>query len=432
MVKKGSSPSFTQPSPRRSKRASQLERRPSPPLGERGKRRPPLAGVRVLDLTRVLAGPFCSMILGDMGAEIIKVEEPGKGDDTRGWPPFSGGEATYFLSVNRNKKSLTLNMKAPDGQAILRRLVAKADVVLENFRPGTMERLGFGFDALRKLNPRLIYCAISGFGESGPEASRPGYDLIVQGESGVMDLTGFADGPPVKVGNSVADLVSGMAAAHGVTLALLSRASTGKGQKVEIGMLDVMASLLTYQAGLYWNGGGRPARRGNQHPSIVPYEVFQAQDAYITLGVANNSLFERMCRAIGREGLAKDPRFDSEANRVTNREVLVPLLNSIFSTRPASDWLKRLDEAGVPAGRIKTVAEVCDSEHLRARGMFVSLNHPKAGAVTAMGVPIRLWDTPGAAQTPAPLLGQHTDEILTGLLRIPRAKVDKLRADSVV
>ena len=394
--------------------------------------RPPLAGIRVLDLTRVLAGPFCSMILGDMGAEIIKVEEPGKGDDTRGWPPFSGGEATYFLSVNRNKKSLTLNMKAPDGQAILRRLVAKADVVLENFRPGTMERLGFGYDALRKLNPRLIYCAISGFGESGPEASRPGYDLIVQGESGVMDLTGFADGPPVKVGNSVADLVSGMAAAHGVTLALLSRARTGKGQKVEIGMLDVMASLLTYQAGLYWNGGGRPARRGNQHPSIVPYEVFQAQDAYMTLGVANNSLFDRMCRAIGREELAKDPRFDSEASRVTNREVLVPLLNSIFSARPASDWLKRLDEAGVPAGRIKTVAEVCDSEHLRARGMFVSLNHPKAGAVTAMGVPIRLWDTPGAAQAPAPLLGQHTDEILTGLLRIPRAKVDKLRADSVV
>jgi len=386
----------------------------------------------VLDLTRVLAGPFCSMILGDMGAEVIKVEEPGKGDDTRGWPPFSGGEATYFLSVNRNKKSLTLNMKAPDGQAILRRLVAKADVVLENFRPGTMERLGFGYDALRKLNPRLIYCAISGFGESGPEASRPGYDLIVQGESGVMDLTGFADGPPVKVGNSIGDLVAGMAAAQGVTLALLSRSKSGKGQKVEIGMLDVMASLLTYQAGLYWNAGGRPTRRGNQHPSIVPYEVFQAQDAYMTLGVANNSLWERMCRAIGREDLAKDPRFDSEANRVANRDVLGPLLNSIFSTRPAGHWLTRLDDAGVPAGRIKTVAEVCESEHLRARGMFVNVKHPKAGAVTAMGVPIRLRSTPGAAQAPAPLLGQHTDEILTGLLRIPRPKVEKLRAAGVV
>ncbi len=398
-----------------------------------GKRsRPPLAGIRVIDLTRVLAGPFCSMSLGDMGAEIIKIEEPGKGDDTRGWPPFAGGEATYFMSVNRNKKSLTLNMKAPEGQAILRALIAKADVVLENFRPGTMERLGFGYDVLRKTNPRLIYCSISGFGESGPESSRPGYDLIVQGESGVMDLTGFADGPPVKVGNSIGDLVAGMAAAQGVTLALLSRSKSGKGQKVEIGMLDVMASLLTYQAGLYWNAGGRPTRRGNQHPSIVPYEVFQAQDAYMTLGVANNSLWERMCRAIGREDLAKDPRFDSEANRVANRDVLGPLLNSIFSTRPAAHWLKRLDDAGVPAGRIKTVAEVCESEHLRARGMFVNVKHPKAGAVTAMGVPIRLRSTPGAAQGPAPLLGQHTDEILTGLLRIPKPKVEKLRAAGVV
>src|SRR5437660_5678395 len=372
------------------------------------------------------------MMLADMGAEVVKIEEPGKGDKTRKWPPFVGGEATYFMSVNRGKKSVTLNLKAREGLDILRSLARKSDVVVENFRPGTMERLGVGFKALSRLNPRLVYCSISGFGESGPEAHRAGYDLIVQGEGGVMDLTGFPDGPPVKVGNSIGDLVAGMAAAQGVTLALLSRSQTGKGQKVEIGMLDVMASLLTYQAGLYWNAGGKPARRGNQHPSIVPYEVFQAQDAYMTLGVANNSLFDRMCRAIGREELAKDPRFDSEASRVTNREVLVPLLNSIFSTRPASDWLKRLDEAGVPAGRIKTVAEVCDSEHLRARGMFVSLNHPKAGAVTAMGVPIRLWDTPGAAQAPAPLLGQHTDEILTGLLRIPRAKVDKLRADSVV
>jgi crotonobetainyl-CoA:carnitine CoA-transferase CaiB-like acyl-CoA transferase len=398
----------------------------------RRKPRPPLAGIRVIDFTRVLAGPFCSMSLGDMGAEVIKVEEPGKGDDTRGWPPFAGGEATYFMSVNRNKKSLTLNMKAPEGQSILRALIAKADVVLENFRPGTMERLGFGYDALKKTNPRLVYCSISGFGESGPESSRPGYDLIVQGESGVMDLTGFPDGPPVKVGNSIGDLVAGMAAAQGVTLALLSRSQTGKGQKVEIGMLDVMASLLTYQAGLYWNAGGKPARRGNQHPSIVPYEVFQAQDAYLTLGVANNSLWERMCRAIGREDLARDPRFDSEANRVTNRDALGPLLNSIFSTRPAADWLKRLDDAGVPAGRIKTVAEVCESEHLRARGMFVNVKHPKAGSVTAMGVPIRLWSTPGAAQAPAPLLGQHTDEILTGLLRIPKPKIAKLRGAGIV
>jgi crotonobetainyl-CoA:carnitine CoA-transferase CaiB-like acyl-CoA transferase len=394
--------------------------------------RAPLSGVRVVDFTRILAGPFGSMFLGDMGAEVIKVEEPAKGDDTRGWPPFVGGEATYFLAVNRSKKSLTLNMKAPEGQAILRKLVAKADVVLENFRPGTMERLGFGYEALRALNPRLVYCSISGFGESGPEASRPGYDLIVQGESGVMDLTGFPDGPPVKVGNSIADLVAGMAAAQGITLALYARERTGLGQKVEIGMLDVMASLLTYQAGLYWNAGGRPTRRGNQHPSIVPYEVFQARDGYLTLGVANNSLWEKTCRALDRPELFRDPRFDTDANRVTNREALIPLLNEVFGTRPVDEWIARLEEAGVPAGKIKTVAEVCESPHLKARGMVVKLPHPKAGSVTVMGVPIRLWETPGTATAPPPLLGQHTDAILTRLLRIPKTKVERLRAAGVV
>ena len=406
-------------------------RRTSRPAAS-GRTRPPLHGVRVIDMTRVLAGPFCTMSLGDMGAEVIKVEEPGKGDDTRGWPPFVHGEATYFLSVNRNKKSLTLDLKAPDGQEILRRLLASADVVVENFRPGTMERLGFGYETLERANPRLIYCSISGVGESGPEAHRPGYDLIVQGESGVMDITGFPDGPPVKVGNSIGDLVAGMAAAQGITLALLSRSQTGKGQKVEIGMLDVMASLLTYQAGLYWNAGGRPARRGNEHPSIVPYEVFKAQDVYITLGVANNSLWDRTCKALDRPDLIKDPRFDTEANRVTNRKVLVPLLNEILGARPADEWLARLDKAGVPAGRIKSVAEVCESAHLRARGMMVSLAHPKAGSIRVMGVPVRLHDTPGGAQAAPPLLGQHTDEVLTKLLRMPRARVEKLRAAGVV
>ena len=406
-------------------------RRTSRPAAS-GRTRPPLHGVRVIDMTRVLAGPFCTMSLGDMGAEVIKVEEPGRGDDTRGWPPFVHGEATYFLSVNRNKKSLTLDLKAPDGQEILRRLLASADVVVENFRPGTMERLGFGYETLKRANPRLIYCSISGFGESGPEAHRPGYDLIVQGESGVMDITGFPDGPPVKVGNSIGDLVAGMAAAQGITLALLSRSQTGKGQKVEIGMLDVMASLLTYQAGLYWNAGGRPARRGNEHPSIVPYEVFKAQDVYITLGVANNSLWDRTCKALDRPDLIKDPRFDTEANRVTNRKVLVPLLNEILGARPADEWLARLDKAGVPAGRIKSVAEVCESAHLRARGMMVSLAHPKAGSIRVMGVPVRLHDTPGGAQAAPPLLGQHTDEVLTNLLRMPKARVEKLRAAGVV
>jgi crotonobetainyl-CoA:carnitine CoA-transferase CaiB-like acyl-CoA transferase len=392
----------------------------------------PLAGVRVLDLTRVLAGPFASMMLGDMGAEVIKVEETGKGDDTRKWPPFVGGEASYFMSVNRSKRSLTLNLKAPAGVDILKRLAAKSDVLLENFRTGTMEKLGVGYATLRRLNPRLIYCAVSGFGESGPQAGRGGYDLIVQGEAGLMDITGFADGPPVKVGTSVADLVSGMAAAHGIVLALLARARTKRGQKVEISMLDVMASLLTYQAGLYFATGQKPGRRGNAHPSIVPYEVFKAADAYLTLGVANNGLWKQCCAALERPDLVTDSRFDTEAKRVEHRAVLVPLLNEIFGTRDVDDWLKRLEAVGVPAGRINTVAEVCESEHLKARDMIVTLPHPTAKSVTVLGVPIRLHATPGAADIPPPLLGQHTDEILRTLLGLKPPAIAKLRNAGVI
>jgi crotonobetainyl-CoA:carnitine CoA-transferase CaiB-like acyl-CoA transferase len=394
--------------------------------------RRPLSGVRVLDLTRVLAGPFCSMILADMGAEVIKIEEPEKGDDTRHWPPFVAGEATYFMAVNRNKQSVTLNLKAPAGLALLKRLAAKSDVLIENFRPGTMARLGLGYPILRRLNPRLVYCAISGFGESGPEAHRAGYDLIVQGESGVMDLTGFPDGPPVKVGTSIADLVAGMAAAHAITLALLARVRTRRGQKVEVAMLDVMAALLTYQAGIYFGTGQRPARKGNQHPSIVPYEVFRTADAYLTLGVANNALWRQCCAALGRPELASDPRFDTEAKRVDNRGVLVPLLNEIFATRSADEWLKRLEAAGLPAGRIKTVAEVCESEHLKARGMIVPLAHPRAGRVTVMGVPVRLQATPGAVAAPPPLLGQHTAGVLRRVLGLTPAAIARLGKAGVV
>ncbi|MBI4627373.1 MAG: CoA transferase [Candidatus Rokubacteria bacterium] len=394
--------------------------------------RGPLRGVRVLDLTRVLAGPFCAMLLADMGADVIKVEEPGRGDDTRSWPPFVGGEATYFMSVNRGKKSVTLNLKAPEGRRILTALVRRSDVLLENFRTGTMDRLGLGWAALRKVNPRLVYCAVSGFGESGPEAHRGGYDLIVQAESGIMDITGFADGPPVKVGNSIADLVAGMSAAHGVTLALLARQRTRRGQKVEIAMLDVMASLLTYQAGLYFGTGARPVRRGNAHPSIVPYEVFRAADAYLTLGVANNSLWERCCAALERPELAKDPRYATEAARVQHRDTLVPLLNEILGARPADEWMGRLEAAGVPAGRIRTVPEVCESAHLKARGMIVTLPHPKAKRVTMMGVPIRLHGTPGRAAAAPPALGQHTDEVLRRLVGLKTPAIARLRAAGVV
>ena len=392
----------------------------------------PLDGIRIVDLSRVLAGPYCTLLLADMGAEVVKVEEPGKGDDTRAWPPFAGGESTYFMSVNRGKKSLTLNLKAAGGQAVLRRLCESADVLLENFRPGTLERLGFGYEAVRAWNPRLIYCSISGFGESGPEAGRPGYDLIVQGESGIMDLTGFPDGPPVKVGNSIADLASGAMAAHGITLALFARERTGQGQKVEIAMLEVMAALLTYQGQGYLATGKSPRRRGNQHPSIVPYEVFEAADGYLTVGVANNSLWTRFCQALGRPDLAADPRFDTEAKRVEHRETLVPLLAAVFAGAPVATWLERLGRAGVPAGKIKSVGEVLESPHLAARGALVSITHPTAGAMRMVGPPIRLHGTPGEATAPAPLLGEHTEEVLGKVLGYSAEAIAGLRAEGAI
>ncbi len=392
----------------------------------------PLDGIRVVDLSRVLAGPYCSLLLADMGAEVLKVEEPERGDDTRAWPPFQGGEATYFMSVNRGKKSLTLNMKQPEGKAILQRLLEGADVLLENFRPGTLERLGFGYRAVHAFNPRLVYCSVSGFGESGPEAGRPGYDLIVQGESGIMDLTGFPDGPPVKVGNSIADLAAGTMAAHGIVLALFARERTGQGQKVEIAMLDVMAALLTYHGQAYFATGTSPRRRGNQHPSIVPYEVFEAADGYLTVGVANNSLWGRFCQAVERLDLTGDPRFETEARRVEHRDILVPLLAAVFKTAPVDHWLARLGQAGVPAGKIKAVGEVLESEHLQARGAVVSLVHPTAGPMRMVGPPIRLSETPGEAVAPPPRLGEHTDEILGKLLGYSADAIAQLRANGAI
>ena len=392
----------------------------------------PLEGIRVIDLSRVLAGPYASLLLADMGAEVLKVEEPGKGDDTRAWPPFVGGEATYFMSVNRGKKSLTLNLKTDDGKTILRRLLEGADVLLENFRPGTLQRLGFGSEAVRQWNPRLVYCSISGFGESGPEASRPGYDLIVQGESGIMDLTGFPDGPPVKVGNSIADLCAGTMAAHGIVLALFAREKTGVGQKVEIAMLEVMAALLTYQGQAYLATGTSPRRRGNQHPSIVPYEVFEAADGYLTVGVANNSLWSRFCQALDRPALAADPRFATEVKRVEHRDILVPMLAQVFAARPVAEWLERLDRAGVPAGKIKTVGEVLESPHLKARGTLITLTHPTAGPMPMVGLPIRLHGTPGEASVPAPLLGEHTAEILGKVLGYSEEAIAGFRARGAV
>jgi crotonobetainyl-CoA:carnitine CoA-transferase CaiB-like acyl-CoA transferase len=392
----------------------------------------PLDGTRVIDLSRVLAGPYCSMLLADMGAEVIKVEEPGKGDDTRAWPPFQGGEATYFLAVNRGKKSLTLDLKAPGAAEVLRRLVERADVLLENFRPGTMERLGLGWEVLRRWNPRLIYCALSGFGATGPEAGRPGYDLIVQGESGLMDLTGFPDGPPAKTGTSIADLAAGMAAANGILLALLARARLGRGQRVEVALLDVVTALLVYQGQLYLSTGRVPTRSGNRHGSIVPYEVFRAADAYLTIGVANDAIWRRFCAALERPDLAEDPRYGTPAGRAANRGSLVAVLEALFAERKAEEWLERLARAGVPAGRIKTVGEALSSPQLRTRGMIVTVAHPTAGPLPLVGPPIRLEETPGGVGAPPPLLGEHTREILAEVLDYSEGEIMALGRRGVI
>ena len=373
----------------------------------------PLDGIRVVDLSRVVAGPFCTMTLADMGADVVKLEEPGRGDESRAFgPPFHGGESPYFLSINRNKRSCTVNLKHEAGKAILRRLLQDADVLIENFRPGAMARLGFDYDTVAAVHPRLVYCSISGFGDSGPDAARPGYDLIVQGEAGLMGVTGEADGPPTRVGTSIADLASGLMAAQGILLALYARQSTGRGQHVRVAMLDAVASLLTYNTGIYFASGESPGRRGNDHPSVAPYQTLRARDGWINLGVANDSLWARYCGAIERPDLRDDPRFATAPARVEHRQVLIPIIEALTAARTVREWMDLLGAAGVPCGRIRNVAEVCTNPQLVERGKVVERPHPTAGAVRMIGQPIELSDTPARIETAPPLLGEQTDAVL--------------------
>jgi formyl-CoA transferase len=393
----------------------------------------PLEGLRVVDLTRVLSGPYCTMQLGDMGAEVVKVEQPGKGDDTRAFaPPYQGDQAAYFLSVNRNKKSITLDMKSAAGKQVLWRLIDRSDILVENFRPGAMDRLGFGYEAVRKRRPAMVYASISGFGASGPQKDRPGYDVIVQGEAGIMDITGPQDGAPYKVGAAIGDLVSGLYAVQGILAALFAAKATGVGQHVDISMYEAVASLLTFNAGIYFATGEPPRRRGNAHPTIVPYETFEAADGWINLGVANDDLWRRFCRAAETPDLVDDPRFAKAADRVRNREELVPLVRALIRRRSRDDWMDRLDKAGVPAGAIRTVGEVCDSDLLKARGMIAEMEHASAGVVKAMKNAMRLSGTPLDAYAAPPQLGQHTREVLTGLLGYSADEVEALARGGVV
>ena len=387
----------------------------------------PLAGLTVLDFTRVLSGPYCTMLLADMGARVIKLEQPGRGDDTRGWgPPFVNGESAYFLSINRNKESLTLDLKQPAARPILESLLARTDVLAENFRPGTMERLGLSYETLAANYPRLVYCSISGFGQTGPRREEPGYDAVMQGEAGLMSITGDAGGPAYRLGVAISDIVSGMFAAQGITLALLARTRTGRGQRVDIGMLDATAALLTYQAGIYFATGTTPGRMGNRHPTIVPYETFHASDGDFVVAVGNDNQFRTFCGLIGAEGLASDERFSTNRGRVVHYNELRPLLVERLKSRTRREWVRDLKNAGVPCGSVREIAEVLVDPQLDARGMIETIDHVSAGAIRLLGVPIKLSDTPGSVRAAPPALGQHTDRILEEC-GLSRGEIDALR-----
>jgi glutaryl-CoA transferase len=393
----------------------------------------PLDGIRVLDLTRVLAGPYCTMFLGDLGAEVVKVEQPGVGDDTRGWgPPFVGGESAYFLCVNRNKKSITVDFKSQDGIALLRRLAERADVLIENFRPGTMERLGLGEKDLRANNPRLIYASLSGFGADGPMSDAPGYDLIVQAWGGLMSVTGMPDGDPTKVGVAIIDLVAGLMLGKSIVSALFAREQLGIGQKIDTSLLEAEVACLINVGSNYLIEGKIPGRWGNAHSSIVPYQSFKTADGYVVIGVASEGIWRRFSEAIGRSELADDPRFAKNSNRVQNREVLITALSEIFLGRETDAWMKLLNEAEVPCAPVQTIDQVFKAPQVLHREMLVKVEHPTAGTVPMAGIPVKFSATPASIRLPPPTLGQHTEEVLTSWLGIEREEIEELKRKSVL
>ncbi len=393
----------------------------------------PLSGLTVLDLSRVLSGPYCTMQLADMGARVIKIERPGAGDDTRAWgPPFVHGESAYFLSINRNKESVTLNFKHPEGRKLLDELISRADILVENFRPGTLDDMGLGYAALHAKHPKLIYTSISGFGHTGPARERAGYDAVLQGEAGIMSITGPAEGSGYKVGVAIADIASGLFAAQGTLLALYAREKTGVGQHVDVAMLDSVAALLTYQAGIYFATGEAPTRAGNAHPTVAPYETFRAKDGDVILAAGNDALWKKFCKVAGLEAHVADPRFATNRERVRNYAALRPIVADAFLTKTREEWLTLLNDAGIPAGPVRDLREVLTDEQLLARDMVHTLKHSVAGQVQVLGVPVKLSDTEGSVRTAPPALGEHTEHVLTRDLGVSTARVAELRAAGVL
>jgi formyl-CoA transferase len=404
----------------------------------------PLSHIKVIDLSRVLAAPWTGQNLADLGAEVIKVERPKTGDDSRAFgPPWlkdqdgkDTTESAYFACANRGKKSVTVNLSKPRGQAIVRDLAAQCDVLLENYKVGDLARYGLGYEDLKKINPRLIYCSVTGFGQTGPYAERPGYDFMIQGMGGLMSITGERDdlpgGGPQKAGIPIADIITGMYASIAVCAALAHREKSGAGQHLDLALLDSLTAILSNQGGNYLSTGVSPGRLGNAHPNIVPYQTFKTSDGDMILACGNDNLFGKFCEVAGCELLAEDPRFATNGKRVENREELTKILSDIFSMRTTRDWVGALEAAGVPNGPINTLEQVFQEPQAIARGLRIELDHPLAGKVSLVRSPMRFSETPLEHKIPPPMLGQHTDEVLRGLLKLNEAEIEQLRADGVI
>lgn len=384
-----------------------------------------------MDLTRVLVGPYATMILADLGADVVKIEVPGSGDDSRAFPPHVGGESAYFMSLNRNKRSLTLNLKQAASKQLFLALAQQADVLVENFRPGTMARLGLDYDMLKAVNPRLVYAAASGFGHSGPYSPRPAYDAVVQAMGGIMSITGQADGRPTRVGTSIGDIAAGLFAAIGILTAVMHRDKTGEGQMVDVAMLDCQVAILENAIARYAVTGETPRPIGNRHPSIVPFEPFDTADGQLMIAAGNDGLWGKLCAALGLNGLRDDPRFATNPLRITHYEELRPLLAEVVVTKETAVWQTILDAAGVPNGPINAVDAVIADPQVRAREMILEVDHPTAGKTLLPGVPIKLSATPGAVRRPSPLLGEHTAEILAEWLGYDAAQIAALQQAGV-
>ena len=380
----------------------------------------PLEGIKVLDLSRVLAGPTSTQTLADLGAEVWKIEAPGNGDDTRGWmPPQIGGESTYFMAANRSKKSVAIDLKSPEGLSQVLALAAQADVLVENFRLGALDRMGLGYEAIHKLNPRIVYASISGYGRTGPRAAEPGYDFVIQAESGLMSITGEPDGQPMKLGVAITDLVAGMNCVQGVLAALIARERTGRGQHLDISLFDCAVAALANVATGHLQTGGGFQRFGNAHPTVVPYQTFDTADGTLCLAVGNDGQFRKLCTmVIDRPDMAEDERFSRNRDRVHNRGELIPPLAAIFSGKPTAEWIAALKAAGVPCGEVRTIEQVFDSPEIDARNVVLEIPDAKHGTLRLVASPLRLSDTPPRTPVAPPRLGEHTEEVLSTYAKV--------------